>query len=440
MPRRHTAVITALILVIAVLLAVIWVLLVERAEPPEPVLPRGPADEVAEEEPPEQVLEPATFADLPGWEEDDVGEALPALLASCRVFARRAPDRPVGPEGLAGTVADWRGPCDAAARIRGASPATVRDFFESSFRPWAATDRGDPEGLFTGYYEPTLRGSRRRHGPYQTPLHARPADLVEVDLGAFREDLAGRRIGGRVKGGRLEPFADRSAIEEGALAGRGLELVWVDDPVDAFFLQIQGSGRVEMEDGTVLRVGYAAQSGHVYTAIGRELVDRGEMTLEEVSMQSIRAWLAENPEEAGEVMATNASYVFFRKLEGPGPLGSLGVALTPERSLAVDPRFLPMGAPMWLAASMPDPEGAAGQAAEGVPEGRLERLMVAQDTGGAIRGPVRGDVFWGPGDRAAEIAGLMKHAGRLWVLLPRGVEPGEGAAAASASAGAGVVP
>lgn len=461
MPRRHVVLISLLILVIAVMLAAIWVLLVERGEPPEVVLPRGPTGEAAApEEPPELVLEPASFRELPGWEEDDLSEALPALLASCRGFARRAPDEPVGPAGVAGTAGDWRAACHEAARLRGAAPSAVRDFFETSFRPWAVTDRGDPRGLFTGYYEPSLRGSRRRHGPFQTPLHGRPADLVEVDLGAFRDDLAGRRIAGRVRGGKLEPYADRSDIEGGALAGRGLEIVWVDDPVDAFFLQIQGSGRVTLEDGTVLRVGYAAQNGHPYTAIGRELVERGEMALEEVSMQSIRRWLEEHPEEAAEVMGANASYVFFRKLSGPGPLGSLGVALTPERSLAVDPRFLPMGAPLWLAAAMPDLQameamaaaeasGVGGAAeveeepteeAPAVPERPLRRLVVAQDTGGAIRGPVRGDVFWGPGDRAAEIAGLMKHAGRLWLLLPRGVEPGvmDEGAVAGATAGESV--
>lgn len=443
MSRRQAVLITLLILVIAVLLATIWVLLEERGVPPEVALPRGPVEEGPPVvPPPELVAEPAKFADLPGWGEDDLSEALPAFLASCRVFARRPPDLPLGSDGLAGTLADWRAPCAAAARLRGAAAAAVRDFFESTFRPWAVTNRGDARGLFTGYYEPTLHGSRRRHGKYQTPLHARPSDLVEVDLGAFRDDLAGRRIAGRVRGRRLVPYADRSEIERGALAGRGLEMVWVNDPVDAFFLQIQGSGRVEMDDGTVLRLGYAGQNGRPYTAIGRELVERGEMALEDVSMQSIRAWLEAHPDEASEVMGANASYVFFRKLSGPGPLGTLGVVLTPERSLAVDPRFVPLGVPLWLAARRPEvvagetgvavEDGTATEVEEGAAdvEGVLGRpfrkLVVAQDTGGAIRGVVRGDVFWGPGDRAAEIAGRMKHPGRLWLLLPRGVKPSGG--------------
>jgi membrane-bound lytic murein transglycosylase A len=428
MTRRYAILVSFLILVIALLLSAVWVLWQDRQ--PRVDLP-APVDVLPEEPPeppPELVLRPADFGDLPGWSEDDVAEALPALLATCRVYDARSADTGIGPEGLAGTAADWREPCSEAARLRGAGSDAVLSFFERHFRPWAATDHGDPEGLFTGYYEPSLEGSRRRHGDYQTPIHAVPSDLIQIDLGEFREDLSGRRIAGRLESGRLRPYWDREAIDEGRLAGRGLEIVWVDDPVDAFFLEIQGSGRVRLEDGSVLRLGYAGQNGHPYTAIGKTLVDRGALPLEGISMQSIRQWLETHPEAAVEVMQSNESYVFFRVLRGPGPLGSLGVALTPGRSLAVDGSFLPMGAPVWLAAERPDPEAIEERAegAEGgdeVPAVPLRRLMVAQDTGGAIRGPVRGDVFWGPGDLAAEIAGLMKHPGRLWLLLPRGVDP-----------------
>lgn len=425
MPRRFVLLFAFLILVIALLSMAVWVLLEDRDAVPDVVPVEMPAAPPPE---PELVLDAAAFGDLPGWEEDDLAEALPALLASCRVLARRPLDEPVGPDALAGTAGDWREPCADASRLRGAGTPAVRAFLEASFRPWAVSNRGEREGLFTGYYEPSLRGSRRRHGPFQTPLHSRPPELVEVELGEFREDLVGRRIAGVVEGGRLLPFHDRDAIDRGALGGRELEIVWVDDPVDAFFLQVQGSGRVVLPDGTELRLGYSAQNGHPYTAIGRELVDRGEMTLEEVSLQTIRAWLATHPEEAAEVMAVNASYVFFRRLEGPGPLGSLGVALTPGRSLAVDRTFLPLGAPLWLDAEAPlVPDEVPDQVPEGAeaPVGAapLRRLMVAQDTGGAIRGPVRGDVFWGPGDRAEVLAGHMKHPGRLWLLLPRTVEP-----------------
>jgi membrane-bound lytic murein transglycosylase A len=240
------------------------------------------------------------------------------------------------------------------------------------------------------------------------PLYRTPPDLVTADLGLFRPAFAGERIAGRVDGTALKPYAKRAEIERGALAGRGLELVWVDDAADAFFLHIQGSGRVTLEDGSVVRVGYAGGNGHAYTAIGRELARRGVMAPEDVSMQSLRAWLANNPDEAQALMEVNDSYVFFRILEGEGPLGSQGVVLTPGRSLAVDARFLPLGAPVWLATT--DPVDAARP---------LRRLTVAQDTGGAIRGPARADLFWGHGADAAERAGRMRQEGELYLLLPR---------------------
>jgi membrane-bound lytic murein transglycosylase A len=358
------------------------------------------------------VLKPASFEDLPGWSRDDLSQALPALLRSCR----RLLGRPLGEAlGIAGTAGDWKAACEAAARIP-ARPDAARMFFEARFQPFAASADDEPEGLFTGYYEPLLHGSRTRSDRYRVPLYLRPSDLVMVDLGAFREELKGQRIAGRVEEGSLVPYPDRKAIESGALAGRDLELVWVDDPIDAFFLQIQGSGRIRLEDGgdagREIRVGYAAQNGHPYFAIGRDLIERGALTEETVSMQSIRRWLEEHPDEADDVMDRNASYVFFEELKGEGPLGAEGVALTPGRSLAVDLHHWPLGVPVWLDAEAPSPR-------PGEPDRPLRRLLVAQDTGGAIQGAVRGDVFWGHGEDAAEIAGRMKHRGRMWVLLPR---------------------
>lgn len=358
-------------------------------------------------------LRESAFADLPGWSEDAAAEALPALRRSCESWGARPPGSPVGRQGMAGTVADWGPLCAGVAALPAGDSAAVRALLERETRPVAVTNRGEPQGLFTGYYEPTLRGSRTRGGAYLVPLYLRPPELVQVELGDFRDDLAGKRIAGEVRDGRLVPFHDRAAIEEGALAGRGLELVWVDDPVDAFFLQIQGSGLIELAEGGTLRAGYAAQNGHPYLAIGRELVARGAMPLERVSMQSIAAWLRAHPQEAVEVMRKNASYVFFRELDETGPLGSMGVVLTPGRSLAVDPLFIPMGAPLWLDTTFPLEPSAAPRP--------LRRLLVAQDTGGAIQGPVRGDVFWGPGEEAAELAGRMRQEGRLWLLLPTSV-------------------
>jgi membrane-bound lytic murein transglycosylase A len=411
-------------LALAALVALAWWLWPAPA-PRRPAGPgaTGPA-ETAPPPPPRLDLQPATFADLPGWAADDPSPALAAFRRSCAAWRRQPDDRPLDADApWAGTLGDWRGVCAAAAEVP-AGPAAARAFFADLFVPVAATNRGAAAGLFTGYYEPTLRGSRRRHGAYTVPLYTRPPELVEADLGEFRDELRGERIAGRVVADRLVPFADRAAIDTGALGGRGLELVWVDDPVEAFFLHVQGSGRVELDDGSTLRVGYAAQNGHPYVAIGRVLVDRGDMELDEVSMQSLRAWLAAHPEEAAEVMAANPSYVFFRRLAEEGPLGAQGVVLTPGRSLAVDRSFHPLGVPVWLAATAPSPRA-------GEPDLPLRRLLVAQDTGGAIRGPVRGDVFWGPGDDAAEIAGRMKHEGRMWLLLPKELAAGVTTASAA---------
>jgi membrane-bound lytic murein transglycosylase A len=289
----------------------------------------------------------------------------------------------------------------------------VWSFFETHFEPFAVTNRGEPEGLFTGYYEPTLDGSRVRTERFSVPLYGRPPELLTVDLGRFREEWRGERLAGRLEGAAVVPFADRRAIHRGALAGRRLEVLWVDDPVDAFFLEIQGSGRVRLPDGEEVRVGYAGQNGHPYTAIGRVLVERGALPRQAVSLQSIRRWLEDHPQWARDLLERNASYVFFRILDGDGPRGAQGVVLSPGRSLAVDRRFLPLGAPVWLTTTVPGP-------AQGTPEEPFRRLLVTQDTGGAIRGPVRGDVFFGPGEEAAWRAGHLKRPGRLWLLLPRG--------------------
>ncbi|MGG5886881.1 murein transglycosylase A [Falsiroseomonas sp. HC035] len=340
------------------------------------------------------------FAEVPGWRSDRVAEAIPAFLSSCAVLARLPPDRSLGGAGpLARSAGDFAGRCAEAAALPAGDEAAARTFLERRFTAWQVG-----KDVLTGYYEPELRGSPTRTDTFATPLHARPPDLVEVDLGQFAADLRGRRTSGVVREGRLHPFADRAAIVRGALDGRGLELAWVDDPADAFFLQIQGSGRVRMADGSVLRLGYAAQNGHPYFAVGRALVESGALTRETVSMQSIRAWLADAaPSEAAALMNRNPSYVFFRPLldlpPDAGPLGALGAPLTPQRSVAVDRTQTPLGAPVWVAGAMP-------------------RLAVAQDTGGAIRGAARADLFTGWGDTAAEQAGRMRDRAALFVLVP----------------------
>jgi len=396
MPHRLKILLSLLLL--ALLALALWLYLRSR-------VPRPPV-------PDRLVLVPARFADLPGWGKDDFAAALPVFLRSCARIEKLSDESASKGAAEAGTVAEWKAACATAARVPAADRAAARAFFEATFTPVAASNHGERMGLFTGYYEPTLHGSRKPSGRYTVPLYRRPPELVMVDLGLFREEWKGRRIAGRVERGSLLPYPDRAEIRAGSLAGRGLELAWVDDPVDAFFLEIQGSGRIELAEGGVLRVGYAAQNGQPYFAIGHDLVERGALKKEDVSLQSIRAWLLAHPQEAPQVMARNRSYVFFEELKGEGPLGAEGAVLTPGRSLAVDLKYLPLGALIWLDGSAPSPK-------EGAPDRPLRRLLVAQDTGGAIRGPVRGDVFWGHGEEAAVVAGRMKHMGRIWLLLPK---------------------
>jgi membrane-bound lytic murein transglycosylase A len=363
--------------------------------------------------PPKLDLAPVAFADLPGWSDDSVSQALPALLKSCADFAGLADDAAIGPDGSEGQASDWKRACADAANLGPADDANARAFFESHFTPYAAGDRGQgpaqTQALFTGYYEPLLRGSLKRGGQYQTPLLKRPPDLVAADLGLFRPSWRGVRISGRVENGKLVPYDTRAQIEEGSLDRFGLALVWVDDPVAAFFLQIQGSGRVKLDGGGMPRLGYDGENGQPYVSIGRILVERGEMTLDQVSAQSIKSWFASHPDQAKELMDRNQSYVFFRALpesnESDGPLGTEGVALTPGRSLAVDREFISFGVPVFIVASQDGQEP-------------VRRLAVAQDTGAAIRGPLRGDLFWGFGSVAESAAGAMRAQGRLYLLLP----------------------
>ncbi len=355
-------------------------------------------------------LRQSEFADLVGWREDDHGAALTAFRRSCTRLAAGGWTAD-GVAGIAVSATDWQPVCAAAAQTAADGPA-ARAFFETWFSPHRVSDRGDPRGLFTGYYEAELRGAWRPDTRYRTPIYGRPPGLVTADLGRFNEEWTGRTIAGRIADGRLVPMPTRAEIDAGALAGRGLELLWVDDPVDAFFLHVQGSGRVVMADGRVVRLAYAAPNGRPYVSIGRRLIDMGALRREDVSMQTIRAWLAAHPHQAASVMAANPSFVFFRLVEtddpASGPVGAQGVPLTPGRSLAVDRRFIPLGVPVWLDTADPI-----------APQRPLRRLVIAQDTGSAIRGAVRGDLFWGFGAAAAERAGTMKAPGSVTVLLPK---------------------
>ncbi len=355
------------------------------------------------------VLKPASFSDLPGWTADNQAQALPAMRKTCERIFKKSATQNFGILPEAGAYGDWQVICQELLLLPPENLPVVRAFFESRFQPYLATAAGDPKGLFTGYYEASLRGSRTRQGAYQYPLYARPDDLVMVNLGEFRDELKGQRIAGRVMDGNLKPYEDRAEIVAGRWPHNDKALVWIDNAVDAFFVQVQGSGVVRLDDGSVMRIGYAGQNGHIYYAIGRELIKRGALTKDNVSMQAIREWLAANPEQADDVMNTNRSYVFFRELLSDGPVGGEGVTLTARRSLAIDHSKIPYGVPVWLQTDDP----------------ALQRLMVAQDTGGAIRGAVRGDVFWGYGPEAEKMAGPMKASGQYWLLLPKTIAEGK---------------
>ncbi|MDR2452473.1 MAG: murein transglycosylase A [Candidatus Accumulibacter sp.] len=350
---------------------------------------------------PAEPLRPARWSDLPGWRDDDPTAAWPAFLQSCRGMAGK-PHWPA-----------WRAVCEEARAVSGEDARAVRGFFENRFTPYRLTNPdGSTQGLVTGYYEPLLRGSRTRAEEFDEPVFGVPPDLLSIDLSAVAPDLANQRLRGRLEGNRVLPYWSRAEMNARGWADLHPEtvLLWVDDPVELFFLQIQGSGRVRLPDGSLVRLGYADQNGHPYRAIGRVLAERGEIPIEQSSMQRIKEWARANPSRLSELLETNPSYVFFREMpeRGPdeGPVGALGVPLTPGRSIAVDRRHVPLGAPVFLSTTAP---------ASMAP---LRRLMLAQDTGGAIRGVVRADFFWGFGAEAGSQAGRMKQPGEMWVLLP----------------------
>jgi membrane-bound lytic murein transglycosylase A len=349
-------------------------------------------------------FEAVKFSKLPGWRGDDVLAAWPALVSTCSVLGARA---------------EWQSFCGAVVATSPVDAAFVRAFLEQHLQPykvWRVTGhKREKTGLVTGYFEPLIHGSRLRSVEYATPLYRRPDDLLVVDLSAVIPELKGKRVRGRLEGNKVVPYYSRGQSRQAAgLAGH--EIVWIDNALDAFMLEVQGSGRVQLDTGETIRLQYADQNGHPYRSIGRYLADQGVMTIDQVNMPAIRNWLAANPARVNEVLDSNPSVVFFNEspLAEPnvGPKGAQGLPLTAGRSIAVDPKFLPLGAPMFLATTQP-----------GGGNLPLQRLVVAQDTGGAIRGPIRADLFFGFGSEAGAQAGMMKHDGEMWVLWPRGAPP-----------------
>lgn len=371
----------------AAILPLLWLSACVTPPPPPIAPPAAPA------------FTPGKWEMLPDWQTLDLQGSWAAFLQGCRALKNKP---------------GWQDVCARAGEMSQPDDAALRSFFEEGFAPWRVLNPdGSDQGLITGYYEPKLRGSRTRTARFRYPLYAVPDDLLVIDLEALYPQLKDLRLRGRLEGRRVVPYHDRAGIDGGKAPLQGRELFWVDDAVELFFLQVQGSGRIELPDGSLVKVGYADQNGHPYVSIGRKLVEMGELKLEEASMQGIKEWAARNPAKLGALLAQNPSYVFFRELPDglSAPLGALGVPLTEGYSIAVDPRTIPLGAPVFLATTFPNSSEP------------LNRLMLAQDTGGAIKGAVRADFFWGFGEEAGAQAGRMKQGGRMWVLFPKGSEP-----------------
>jgi membrane-bound lytic murein transglycosylase A len=376
---------------------------IASACPPSPSCPACPACPAAAPAP-EQVapaapLQRVAWVELEGWYEDDVRQALPALRESCRVLRRQT---------------RWQDACAQLAVRVDLTPGELRQFLEHHFDPWEVVNPdGTRTGLITGYYEPLIKGSRSRSERFPWPIHGIPSDMLTIDFGDLYPDLKNLRLRGRVIGNKVVPYWTRAELDRMQDRIPAPTLFWAADPIDLFFLQVQGSGRIELPDGAQVRVGYADQNGHPYQSIGRWLVSQGEIPLENASMEGIRHWARTYPHRLSELLNTNPSYVFFRELPGStgGPIGALGVPVSDGRSIAIDPRVIPLGAPVFLSTTWPRSERP------------LRRLMLAQDTGGAIKGAVRADFFWGFGAEAGAQAGKMRQTGRLWVLLPKEFRP-----------------
>jgi len=335
---------------------------------------------------------------LPGWQTVQLAPSLQALRAECVSLKKKL---------------QWQQICAEAGLLDSHNNDGLHRFFERRFAPWQLSNGdGSEQGLITGYYEPLLYGSRVRTKRFRFPVYGEPDDLLVIDLSKLYPQLKGMRLRGRIEGKRVVPYYDRAAID-GPHPPEGKELLWVDDEISLFFLQVQGSGRVQLPDGSIVKLGYANQNGYRYKSIGKKLVAMGEMTLAHASLQSIRQWGMDHPDRLKELLYSNPSYVFFREMPDSqqSAVGAMGIALTAGYSMAVDRRTIPLGMPVFLSTTWPNTDKP------------LNRLMLAQDTGGAIKGTIRGDFFWGFGDEAGKQAGSMKQKGRMWVLYPLGMQP-----------------
>jgi len=304
----------------------------------------------------------------------------------------------------------WKETCKTAASLQKPNNTALRNFFETYFTPYQIINiDNSEEGLITGYYEPLLKGSRKPSQRYRHPIYAAPNELLTIDLGPSYPELKDLRLKGRLDGRKVVPYYSRAEIMNNPKILNGYEFLWVEDEIELFFLHVQGSGRIVFDNGEVAKIGFADQNGHPYNSIGKLLVQRGELALENASMQGIKQWGQKNPNKLPELLQQNARYVFFRELPSDlsGPIGAMGVPLTAGRSIAIDPQSIPQGVPVFLATTWPNTNKP------------LNRLMVAQDVGSAIKGGIRADFFWGFGQEAGAQAGKMKQPGKMWILMPR---------------------
>ncbi len=359
-------------------------------------------------------LTAAKFADVPGWADDKLAEAVPSFLKSCAKLDGLKDTEAVGVDGHGGLAKQWRKACAAAAKVPAGDDAAARAMFEAEFAAWVAAGKAGTTGKLTGYDDQEMHGSRKKHDKYTVAVLARPDDLVTLDLGKFTSDGHGRHLWGRLdKDGELQPYYTRQEIRTGALASKKLELLYVNDPVDLIFAQIEGSAKVVMDDGTTVWLNFAGKNGRAYKGIGAALRGAGGLPKGTGTMQNIRKWFTENPTRYDEIVDQDASYVFFKESPEPGAVGTQKTILTARRSIAVDRAFIAMSTPVWVETRVPK---------IGLSETYLwHQLLIAQDTGGGILGAVRGDVYWGDDAEANELGGRMGGPGKFWLLLPRGV-------------------
>jgi len=378
---------------------------ITREEPSEPIISAPDSSEKINKTDKSDVADTAStlsthiatdWSALTNWTHDDLLPAWQAFLQSCTVLGKQLL---------------WQETCSIAASIQQTDNTNLRKFFETYLVPYQVIDdQGHDEGLITGYYEPLLQGSRTPSKHFRYPLYKAPDELLIIDLGDTYPELKDLRLRGRIDGRRVVPYYSRADIMNNPEKLTGNELVWVDDEVELFFLQIQGSGRIMLDDGEILRIGYAEQNGYPYKSIGKLLVQQGELPLEKASMQGIKLWGQQNPDKLNALLQQNPRYVFFRELPADlsGPIGAMGIPLTAGRSIAIDPRSIPQGVPVFLATTWPNSNKP------------LNRLMIAQDVGGAIKGGIRADFFWGFGQEAGNLAGKMKQRVKMWILMPQG--------------------